>query len=143
MEKKKLTDAVVVPVMTKHNITREEAEKRLRLLFESGILPTGSPDDPETQEMIDDFLSLSSEEGAAKVLFEKTLNECLGNENLIKEYDRLRPKAHMAYTLKQIEGGKMNKREEREAGKQFKMFGDFVREFIFSRLVQDNPHPGK
>lgn len=131
----KLTDEVVIPVMQKFNVSREEAEKRCRLLLETGIMEHGSPDDLETRLMMDDFLALDSEEGAAKVLFEKTLNECLANEDFIKNYDRLKPKAHMAFTLKQIEGNKMNVKEQREAEKQFKMFSEFVRNYVFERVV--------
>lgn len=130
----KLTDEVIIPVMRKHLISREEAETRLHLLYHTDIVQLGNPDDIETQHMIDDFLALDSKEAKAKVVFDKVLTKSLEDENLIKEYDRLRPKAHMGFTLKQIKDNKMNKREEREANKQFKMFADFVREYIFSRI---------
>lgn len=133
----KFTDEIVLPVMIKHRISREEAENRLWLLSESGIMANGDVGELETQHMIDDFLSMDSEQAAEKVAFEKCLNQCLENEGLISQYDRLNTKAHMAYTLKQIEGGKMNVKEEREANKQFKMFSDFVAKYIFSRLGEN------
>lgn len=48
-EQIELTDEIVIPVILKHNISREEAEMRLQLLFESGIMQGGNPGDPETQ----------------------------------------------------------------------------------------------
>ena len=77
MEKQiKLTDQVVIPVMVKHNISREEAELRLQLLYKSSILETGHPDDPETQRLIDGFLAQSSDVLAETVLFEKCFSSC-------------------------------------------------------------------
>jgi hypothetical protein len=134
MSKIKLTDEVVVPVMEKHKVSREEAEKRIQLLYQSGILINGTADDYETQRLIDGFLAQDSEELAETVAFEICFTKCLEDENLIKEYDRLRPKAHLAYSLKQIEGNKMNVKEQREVKKQLEMFEKFVREYIFSRL---------
>lgn len=134
MEKIKFPDKLVVPVMVKHNITREEAESRLHLLMKSGILPNGHADDPETQEMIDNFLSLDSEECAAKVLFEKTLNECLENKEFVKQYDRLR-KRNMTNVINEMNSGDLDKKGERELRK----FADFVRDYVFNRLAS-NPH---
>lgn len=139
MEKKeiKYTDELVIPVMERFRIPRDEAERRLHLLGESNIMQSGHPDDPETQRLIDGFLAQDSETTAQLVLFDITLTSCIENAEFVKNYDRLHPKAHMAYALKQIEGGKMNKTEEREANRQFKKFSEFVREFVFSRVEQD------
>lgn len=134
MSEIKLTDAVIRPVMFAHGISREEAVKRLELLYQSNILQTGDAADPTTQRLIDGFLAQDSAILAERVAFEKCFSQCLADENLVKEYDRLHPKAHLAYSIKQINGNKMNKKEEREARKQFEMFEKFVREFIFSRL---------
>ncbi len=37
-------------------IDRAQAEKRVKALFDSGLLNGGSPDNPNTQKMIDKFM---------------------------------------------------------------------------------------
>lgn len=80
--------------------------------------------------MIDDFLALDSEEGAAKVLFEKILNECLENKDFVKQYDRLNHK-NMTNILKEMKEGNADKKAMRE----FRKFSEFVREYVFERLL--------
>ena len=84
-----LTDGIVIPVMEKHNVSREEAEKRLRLLFQSGILSLGGPDDIAQMKRIDDFLENDSETLQGMVNHERFLTTCLDNVALVRQYDRL------------------------------------------------------
>lgn len=83
--------------------------------------------------MIDDFLEKDSEDSALLVLFHKTLTECVGNKDFVKQYDRLSHR-DFGQCLRDIEAGK----PPSNADKQFKKFGDFVRETVFSRLVQNS-----
>lgn len=130
MEKKiELTDDLVIPVMVKFNIERHEAETRLQLLYKTGIIINGSPDDKETQQMIDDFLKLPSEEAAGKIVYEQVLNQCLENKEFISSYSKLRNKS-FAQTLREIETGT----ETKATLKEFKKFSNFVRETVFLRL---------
>lgn len=89
MKSIELTDEVVLPVMQKHGVSREEAEKRLQLLYKSSILEHGHPEDPSTQRLIDSFLSQDSETLENTVSYEQFFSECLNNADLVREYDRL------------------------------------------------------
>lgn len=126
----KFTDEIVIPVMLKHGIAREEAEKRLQLLSETGILQTGDPGELETQQMIDDFLSLNSEEGAKKILFDKTLTQCLEDSKFVKEYDRISNR-NMSKIITLIRQGNPASNTQKELRK----FSDFVNKTVFARLV--------
>lgn len=124
-----LTDAVVLPVMEKHNIPREEAEARLQLLFKSSILDAGDPGNPETQQMIDNFLAQDSGAMAQTVLFDRCFSECLENKEFVKNYDRL-SKRNLGGMLREMESGKTPANWEKE----FKKFGNFVRKTVFARM---------
>lgn len=39
------------------NISQEQAEKRISALLDSGILDKGSPDNPDSQKLIDKFMT--------------------------------------------------------------------------------------
>lgn len=60
MKNIELTDEAVILIMEKYKIGREEAEKRLRLLFESGIIELGVEKD-NTKMLIYNFLAKDSE----------------------------------------------------------------------------------
>lgn len=128
---KNIPDTLINPLMTKFNITREEAEKRLQLLSKSSLIQNR---DSQSERLIDAFLAQESKVLEQTVAFDVCFNQCLSDTELIKQYDRLRTKANMANTLKLIERGNLNRKEERECEKQFTMFEKFVREYVFSRL---------
>lgn len=128
----KLTDQVVVPVMIKHGITREEAELRLQLLYKSSILETGHPDDPETQRLIDGFLAQHSDVLAETVLFEKCFSSCLENKEFVKNYDRLSGR-NLTAVLRKLEDGI----EPSNAKKEFEKFEAFVRSTVLARFIQE------
>lgn len=124
---KQLTDDVVLPLMKVHNIEREEAEARLQLLFKSGILSTGHPDEPETQRMIDDFLALPSEQALIKVELEMTINQCLSSPEFLRQYDRL-TFTNFSKALKLAQKGRPPKNFEA----QFAKFSTHVQETVFA-----------
>lgn len=130
MNEIKLTDEVVLPVMAKHNIDREEAEKRLQLLYKSSILETGHPAELETQKLIDGFLAQDSEVLAETVLFEKCFSSCLEKKEFVKEYDRISGR-NLSKVLRLLEEGQ----EPSNAKKEFTKFGDFVRKTVFARML--------
>lgn len=126
----KIPTNLLLPVMAKHKVSEEEAEKRIRLLLESSIMLSGSPNDPETQRIMDDFLSMNSEEAAARVLFEKTFTECSENKEFVTSYDRLTGR-QFGEVLRQMKAG----HEPKNAMKEMTKFGEFVRKTVFERLV--------
>jgi hypothetical protein len=135
MNKIKLTDEVVLPVMAKHNIDREEAEKRLQLLYQSNILQTGDPEDLETQQLIEGFLAQDSKVLAETVLFEKEFTSCIENKEFVKNYDRLSGR-NLSKVLRLLNEGQ----EPSNAKKEFKKFEKFVRETVLERFT-DNIQP--
>lgn len=48
---------LVQTTMDTMNIDKEQAEKRITALFESGVLLNANPESPETQQQIDKFMS--------------------------------------------------------------------------------------
>lgn len=125
----KLTDAVIVPVMTVHNISRDEAVKRLTLLYEGNLLKHGNPNDPDTQQMIDNFLAQDSETLAEIVLFDKCFTQCIENKDFVKQYDRL-TKRNLSGCLLEMEMGNIPNNHKKE----FELFEKFVRETVMSRF---------
>lgn len=133
MEKKvELTDEVVLPLMNRYKIPREEAEKRLHLLYEAGILNGRSPDDTMTQRHIDNFLSHDSDTLKDLVAFEKIFTKCLSNAALVRQYDRLTFN-NLAKSLRKANAGLPPANFER----QLAGFEKFVRETIIARMVND------
>ena len=133
-EEIKIPDEVVMPVMNKYSIDREEAEKRLNLLYKSNVLHAGEWNDPGQQELITNFLSTNSEELEELVAFDICLNTCIENKEFVSQYDRLRGRS-LGHILSQVEKGMPPKNTERE----IRRFGEFVREFVFERLVDNEP----
>lgn len=127
---KKIPDSLIIPVMSKHNISREEAEKRINLLFQSSILQQGHPDDPETQMLIDDFLSYDSEESAARVLLDKCVSQCLASPDFIKNYDRLSGEK-LGRAMRQAEQGN----PPNNMAKTMKRFIRFVEETVLAGFL--------
>lgn len=126
---KKISDKVIVPVMLKYNISREEAEARVHLLYESGILPNNDYNDPGTQQMVDDFLATDSQESAGKVLLEKTIIQCWENKEFVRAYERL-TKRNLSQAIADAESGV----REDIGEKEFKKFAKFVKDSVFDRL---------
>jgi hypothetical protein len=126
----KIPDTLIMPLVRKYNIEKEEAEKRFQLLYKTSILKVGNPNDIETQHMIDDFLSKSSEESAELVLFEKTLDECLVNKDFVKQYDRL-SNTNFTKCLREMNEGN----PPSNVKKQFSKFSTFVRETVFQSYL--------
>lgn len=126
---KKFPDSLLMPVMAKHNITKEEADLRMQLLSKTGIMEQFNPDDPECQQMVDDFLSLTPEEGAAKIIYEQILYRCLEDKKFVSNYSRLNNKSFAAI-LKQMQAGI----DTKELRKEYKKFADFVRSVVFDRF---------
>lgn len=127
----KLTDEVVLPVMAEHNITREEAEKRLQLLFKSSILTDGNPDDEHTQYLISEFLAQDSETLETKVAFDICINECYNNKEFINAYDKLNiNKTDMRGVLDGTET------DPKRIKKEITRFAKFVKDTVFDRLLQ-------
>jgi len=127
--------ALIQPVMNIFNVSKEEAEKRLQNLSESGIMQNGHPDDLETQQMIDDFLEKDSNESLLLVLFDKTLTKCMEDKLFVKEYDRI-AKANFTKCLREMKEGN----PPNNAMKQIRKFSDFVRNTVYSKLLNDLNH---
>lgn len=132
MKNIELTDGVVIPVMEKHKVSRYEAERRLTLLFESGILRYGSPDDPESQRIIDNFLAQDSETLKGAVQYERILNECLENKELVRQYDRL-TMSNLTKALRRANAGLPPPNFKR----QIEGFERFLEETVFKRMESD------
>lgn len=126
----KLPDEAITPIMDKFKVSKEEATKRLMLLFESGIMDCGDPDSDETKMLVDDFLAQDSETLAGAVRYEKALNECLSNTELVKQYDRLNG-TKLTQAMRKVNAGYKPKNFE----KLIEDFEKFCQEFIFSRIV--------
>lgn len=133
MEKKvELTEEVVIPLMNRYKIPREEAEKRLYLLLESDMLKHGSPDETYYQRRIDEFLAHDSETLQDLVAFERIFTKCLSNAALVRQYDRLTFN-NLAKSLRKANAGLPPANFER----QLAGFEKFVRETIIARMVND------
>lgn len=129
MKDKKIPESLIVPLMAKFNIEREEAVKRLELLMQSGIMKQGDPREPETHQLIDGFLAQNSEVLAATVLFEQAFTKCIENKEFVSNYDRL-AKRNLTEVIRQMKAGHVPK----NADKEFKRFEKFVRNTVVSRL---------
>lgn len=82
-------ERLVEQTAQRFNISKEEAVKRLKLLYESGILELGSPEDPAQQRRIDSFLAMDSEKAEASIAYERVFKQCLGSKELVRQFDRL------------------------------------------------------
>lgn len=122
-------DAVLLPLMEKHNVDRTEAVKRLELLYRSGILNSGHPEDPATQMRIDSFLEMDSEMAAKAVAYHDIMQQCMANGKLVMAYDRLN-KSNFGKDMADANAGTPPKDFEA----QMDAFAKFVEETIISRM---------
>ncbi len=53
----KVFNFLVNTTMLTLGVEKKQAEKRIRALLDSGLLKGGSPDNPETQRIIDKFMT--------------------------------------------------------------------------------------
>jgi len=133
MKKKvELTDEVIIPLMTRYKISREEAEKRLQLLYQSGLLEDGDYESKHYQMRVDSFLAQDSETLQDLVAFEKIFTQCLSNAALVRQYDRLTFN-NLTKSLRKANAGLPPANFER----QLAGFEKFVRETIIARMVND------
>ena len=128
-----IPDSLALPIMGMYGIDRAEAEKRLYLLYESGILGAGSPETPETQMRIDYFMSLDSQESHKLVLLEKTINSCAADSNFVRQYDRL-TMTNFSKALRRIRAGERSESLE----KQFLQFSEHVKATVFQTLLKNH-----
>lgn len=84
-----LTDDVVLPVMEKYEIDKEEAEKRLQLLFKSGIMDDPQPSNNLWQKRVDTFLHQKSIDLEKAVIAQVAVSKCIDDKKFVREYDRL------------------------------------------------------
>ncbi len=128
----RLTDEAIIPVMDKFKISREEAEKRLTLLFKSDILSLDVEKD-DTKRLIDRFLAQDSTTLQVAVNYERALNECLSNKDLVRQYDRLYH-CNLTKAIRKANAGLPPANFKR----QIEGFERFLEATVFSRMEQNN-----
>lgn len=131
-DNEQIRESLLQEIMHRNGIDKEEAGKRLDLLYQSDFFKQGHPEDAETKMFIDHFLSIDSTESSYNVLLESAINKCAMDAEFVAQYDRLNGRS-MAYILKRIEAGNPPKNVEYE----FARFGKFVEETVVSRFVTE------
>lgn len=75
---------VIETAMKTLSITREQAEARVWIIIESGLLEQGTPEDKYFQMMIENFMRFDP----SKLDYKKMFAESMNFPALVKEYDK-------------------------------------------------------